>query len=356
VAAAPVLGTVSRAAVPVPGNPFAVAATADGRWSFVTLNSAVEVLSNRSPAPAADRQAGVPGTPQGEQLTHDGSYLLVADGSGAVVIDVARAEDGAAGAVAGTLSSPAGRGAVEVAALAGRPALLGLIPAGAFPREMTVVPHTDTLLVTDYLSEQVQAVNLATAPLSRVVEYFQVGHSPAFVSHIAGQHAQALGFDLTRAGREKIISPDKRAPVPVGEGREYQPVPVRIGPDQEHRAADAVERHQVALGAKVVHMQPAVIAPGVAVECFLRFIARLYDAVRMNDVLSGRQQQFDDIGRVVDNIDVNPQDPVFIGKRAGKQVVPATGECRAPLQLQLRTPPRFARGNLEPEIPLPDTY
>jgi DNA-binding beta-propeller fold protein YncE len=332
-----------------------VVATPDGRWSFVTLNSAVEVLSNRSPAPVADRQVSVPGTPQGEQLTSDGRYLLVADGSGAVVIDVARAEDGAAGAVLGTLSSPVGQGAVEVAvspddrfafvtlelshslavfdlhkglasgfgpadfvgtvplgtapvglavspdgrwiyatsesgkgaataqaagqpagtvtviglrqaeirpsdavagtvpagcgpvrvvtsadgkvvwvtargsdavlafsaaalrtdpghallarvqvgeapvglalsgdgqrlvvansdrfsakgatanlavvnvraALAGRPALLGLIPAGAFPREMTVIPRTDTLLVTDYLAEQVQAVNLATAP------------------------------------------------------------------------------------------------------------------------------------------------------------------------------------------------
>jgi DNA-binding beta-propeller fold protein YncE len=351
VAAAPVLGAVSQAAVPVPGSPFSVVATPDGRWSFVTLNSAVEVLSNRSPAPVADRQVSVPGTPQGEQLTNDGRYLLVADGSGAVVIDVARAEDGAAGAVLGTLSSPAGQGAVEVAvspddrfafvtlelsdslavfdlhkalasgfgpadfagtvplgtapvglavspdgrwiyatsesargaataqaagtvtviglrqaeirpsdavastvsagcspvrvvtsadgkvvwvtargsdavlafsaaalrtdpghallarvqvgeapvglalsgdgqrlvvadsdrfsakgatanlavvnvraALAGRPALLGLIPAGAFPREMTVIPRTDTLLVTDYLAEQVQAVNLATAP------------------------------------------------------------------------------------------------------------------------------------------------------------------------------------------------
>jgi DNA-binding beta-propeller fold protein YncE len=355
VAAAPVLGAVSQAAVPVPGSPFSVVATPDGRWSFVTLNSAVEVLSNRSPAPVADRQVSVPGTPQGEQLTSDGRYLLVADGSGAVVIDVARAEDGAAGAVLGTLSSPVGQGAVEVAvspddrfafvtlelshslavfdlhkglasgfgpadfagtvplgtapvglavspdgrwiyatsesgkgaataqaagqpagtvtviglrqaeirpsdavagtvpagcgpvrvvtsadgkvvwvtargsdavlafsaaalrtdpghallarvqvgeapvglalsgdgqrlvvansdrfgakgatanlavvnvraALAGRPALLGLIPAGAFPREMTVIPRTDTLLVTDYLAEQVQAVNLATAP------------------------------------------------------------------------------------------------------------------------------------------------------------------------------------------------
>ena len=351
VAAAPALGAVSQAAVPVPGSPFSVVATADGRWSFVTLNSAVEVLSNRSPAPVADRQVSVPGTPQGEQLTSDGRYLLVADGSGAVVIDAARAEDGAAGAVLGTLSSPAGRGAVEVAvspddrfafvtlelsdslavfdlhkalasgfgpadfvgtvplgtapvglavspdgrwiyatsesakgaataqtvgtvtaidlrqaetrpadavagtvpagcspvrvvtsadgkvvwvtargsdavlgfsaaalrtdprhalltqvqvgeapvglalsgdgrrlvvadsdrfnakgatanlavvnvsaALARRPALLGLIPAGAFPREMTVIPRTNTLLVTDYLAERVQAVNLATAP------------------------------------------------------------------------------------------------------------------------------------------------------------------------------------------------
>jgi hypothetical protein len=72
----------SQAAAPVPGSPFSVVATADGRCSFVTLNSAVEVLPNRSP-------------------------------------------------------------------LSG---------------EMTVIPRTDTLLVTDYLPEQVQAVNLATVP------------------------------------------------------------------------------------------------------------------------------------------------------------------------------------------------
>jgi len=29
---------------------------------------------------------------------------------------------------------------------------------------MTVIPHTNPLLVTDYLSEQVQAVSLASAP------------------------------------------------------------------------------------------------------------------------------------------------------------------------------------------------
>jgi hypothetical protein len=42
--------------------------------------------------------------------------------------------------------------------------LCGCGTQGPFPREMTVIPHTDTLLVTDYLAEQVQAVNLATAP------------------------------------------------------------------------------------------------------------------------------------------------------------------------------------------------
>ena len=115
VAAAPVLRAVSTAAAPVPGNPFGVVATADGRWSFVALNSAVEVLSNRALAPAARAQLGLPGVPQGEQLSHDGRYLLVADDSGALVIDAARAERGAANAVLGMLSSPAGQAAAEVA-------------------------------------------------------------------------------------------------------------------------------------------------------------------------------------------------------------------------------------------------
>ena len=37
-------------------------------------------------------------------------------------------------------------------------------PDRAFPREMAVIPRTNTLLVTDYLAERVQAVNLAFAP------------------------------------------------------------------------------------------------------------------------------------------------------------------------------------------------
>jgi DNA-binding beta-propeller fold protein YncE len=48
--------------------------------------------------------------PAGAAVTPDGKYLLVADGSGLVVISVARAEAGAAGAVLGALAAPSTAG------------------------------------------------------------------------------------------------------------------------------------------------------------------------------------------------------------------------------------------------------
>ena len=56
----------------------------------------------------------MPGAGKGLALTPDGQFLVVADGSGAVVINVAAAEADAAGPVVGSLTSPAGSGAVEV--------------------------------------------------------------------------------------------------------------------------------------------------------------------------------------------------------------------------------------------------
>jgi DNA-binding beta-propeller fold protein YncE len=50
------------------------------------------------------------------------------------------------------------------AALAGRPALLGLLPAGGFPREMALEPGGRTLLVTCFASGQVEAVDVARLP------------------------------------------------------------------------------------------------------------------------------------------------------------------------------------------------
>ena len=49
------------------------------------------------------------------------------------------------------------------AALAGRPAVVGHIRAGLFPRDMTLAPD-GTLLVSNFDSGQVEAVDVATVP------------------------------------------------------------------------------------------------------------------------------------------------------------------------------------------------
>jgi len=50
------------------------------------------------------------------------------------------------------------------AALAGRPALLGYLPAGGFRREMALEPDGKTLLVGNYTSGQLEAVTVADLP------------------------------------------------------------------------------------------------------------------------------------------------------------------------------------------------
>ena len=113
----PLLSRVRTATVKVPGNPFGVVVTPDRRWAFVSLVASVEILRiGRALAPVNVRGIRVPGQPAGEALTRDGRYLLVASDTGAVVISVARAERGSAGAVLGTLADPhGGIGAIEVA-------------------------------------------------------------------------------------------------------------------------------------------------------------------------------------------------------------------------------------------------
>jgi DNA-binding beta-propeller fold protein YncE len=119
-AAAPELLGVRTAMASVAGNPFGVAVSPDGRWTFAALSTdgAVGVFRNEdSGAPAAVRTvAVVSGQPLGEVLTRDARYLLAADAlGGATVIDASRAEQGRPGAVLGTLSTRGGSGAIEVA-------------------------------------------------------------------------------------------------------------------------------------------------------------------------------------------------------------------------------------------------
>jgi DNA-binding beta-propeller fold protein YncE len=139
--------------VPAGCSPVRVVTSADGKVVWVTARGSDAVLAFSAAALRTDpRHALLARVRVGEALV---GLALSGDGQRLVVADSDRFS--AKGATANLA-------VVNVkAALAGRPALLGLIPAGAFPREMTVIPRTDTL-VTDYLAEQVQAVNLATAP------------------------------------------------------------------------------------------------------------------------------------------------------------------------------------------------
>jgi DNA-binding beta-propeller fold protein YncE len=102
----------------VGGNPFGVEVTPDGRFAFVSgAGPSVQVLrAGPGLALTRVRTVAVPGGRlAGEALTSGGRYLLAASQRGAVVIDVAAAEQGRPHAVLGTLAAPRGVGAIEVA-------------------------------------------------------------------------------------------------------------------------------------------------------------------------------------------------------------------------------------------------
>ena len=106
-ARSPSLSGVRTAMVSVSASPFGVAVTPDGRWAFLAVGASIEVLrTGSSLAPAEVATIPVPGGPLGVTMTRDGRYLLAASGSGAVVVSVARAEQGRPDAVLGALNDP----------------------------------------------------------------------------------------------------------------------------------------------------------------------------------------------------------------------------------------------------------
>jgi DNA-binding beta-propeller fold protein YncE len=95
--------------------PWGVAVTAGGQWAFASLGSDLGVLQLSAGRPAKLLHVIVlPEPTTGAALTADGRYLLLAGGSGAVVVSVPEAEQGSSQAVLGELASGA-TGAVEVA-------------------------------------------------------------------------------------------------------------------------------------------------------------------------------------------------------------------------------------------------
>ena len=144
------------------GQPFGVAATPDGGWAFAAMlggtgGGSVEVLrlgvgkgTGSGPAVTEVRSVALPassgGQPAGAAVTPDGRYLLVADGSGAVVLSVARAEAGTAGAVLGTLAAPRRTGGPPGSAI-----------------EVAVSPDSRFAFVTLEYDDEAVVFNLATA-------------------------------------------------------------------------------------------------------------------------------------------------------------------------------------------------
>jgi hypothetical protein len=119
VGAAPMLSTVHTAMTRVPGAPFGIAATHNGRWDLIAIGSYVGVIKNSRAGQAVMRRIKLPegSASRGEALTHGGRYLLVADkGPGADVLNVRKAIHGQPGAVMGSLSggSPL-KGGFEIA-------------------------------------------------------------------------------------------------------------------------------------------------------------------------------------------------------------------------------------------------
>ena len=215
------------------GSPFGISDTADGRWSFVdeTSNGQLAVVSTRAFRPRVVRTIRVAQGVQGNSLTADGRYLLLADGvNGAMVLRVKRAETGAGHAALGSLSQPVDHGlggAIEVvtspdgryafvsveyeariavyglhAALAdhfSRSSYIGSIPVGQLVDGLAVSPDGRWLYATSEIGS-LNVIRLATAesrPSQSVIRTVPAGCNPTRV--VSSQTAARCGSRLAAA-------------------------------------------------------------------------------------------------------------------------------------------------------------
>ncbi len=135
-------------------SPVRVITSADGSVVWVTARESDRLLGfsaarlRTDPAHALIASAEVGEAPVGLALVDGGTRIVVADSNRF--------------SASGATSSLA---VVDVpAALEGKPALLGYLRAGGFPREMALEPGGRTLLVTNFGSQQLEAVGVAGLP------------------------------------------------------------------------------------------------------------------------------------------------------------------------------------------------
>ncbi|HUA07500.1 MAG TPA: YncE family protein [Solirubrobacteraceae bacterium] len=135
-------------------SPVRVAVSANGAVVWVTARESDQLLGfsagalRRDPSHALIAAVGVGEAPVGLAIVDGGRDVVVADSNR---FDVSGAE-------------PSLMVVNTSAALAQRPAVVGTIPTGNFPREMALEPNHKTLLVGDFGSEEIQAVSVVGLP------------------------------------------------------------------------------------------------------------------------------------------------------------------------------------------------
>lgn len=248
---------------PAQSNPFGVAVTADGRWGFASWGANLAVLRlSTGHAPTLVRTISLPQSGTGLALSPDGRLLLIAAGSaGAVVVSVRAAEEGSPQAVLGTLTSPVGSGAIEVAvsrdsryafvsmetsdqvavfnlakalaSLFGSGTYVGSIPTQVAPVGLAVSPDGRWLYSTSELQSMssqvgsVAVISVARAesdPASSVIDRVTSGCQPVRVTTSAGGSvvwvtARASDALLAFSASQLRTDPARAllADVPVGE-------------------------------------------------------------------------------------------------------------------------------------------
>jgi DNA-binding beta-propeller fold protein YncE len=148
----PAAAVVAR--VPAGCNPVRVTTSANGTVVWVTARASDALLAfsasglRADPGHALLADVRVGEAPVGLVLAEQGSIMIVADSD-------RFGESGQAASLA----------VVNVAhALQARPALVGYLPAGQFPRDLAASPSGSTVLVANYASGQLETVNLAALP------------------------------------------------------------------------------------------------------------------------------------------------------------------------------------------------
>jgi DNA-binding beta-propeller fold protein YncE len=138
--------------VPAQCSPVRVAVSPDGQTVWVTARGSDDLLAfsatklRNDPTHALTAAIRVGAAPVGLALADSGRLVVVADSN--------------------RFNQPGAHTDLSVVdaadALEGRPAVIGTIPAGGFPREMSLEGSGTTLLVSNFTSDQLEAVQLTT--------------------------------------------------------------------------------------------------------------------------------------------------------------------------------------------------